>query len=267
MTTLVGLRRIGAAASVCVVLAAASSAGATQVFFGTFNGVNGGASGMNLLGGETDFGKFGEIGGGAVDLFHSGDGGVTCGAGITSCLSLESSDGHYGEIRTINAAAAMHGSDFSVKSGATVTLSFELSGNQRGPTPTSTDKWNAGFDFNGDIVNLGPVTRGGAWSGTFDPPLTGGVTAGGFPIAAGTGFQVYTMSFVAPQDMHFIGIIKGGPPGVFTGSDGRGPILDYMAVDITPLGGVPEPATWAMMLLGFGSLGAALRRRRRAVYA
>ena len=27
-------------------------------------------------------------------------------------------------------------------------------------------------------------------------------------------------------------------------------------------GGVPEPATWAMLLMGFGGLGAALRRRR-----
>lgn len=29
------------------------------------------------------------------------------------------------------------------------------------------------------------------------------------------------------------------------------------------LGGVPEPATWALMILGFGAVGAQLRRRRR----
>jgi hypothetical protein len=32
-----------------------------------------------------------------------------------------------------------------------------------------------------------------------------------------------------------------------------------------PTAGVPEPATWAMMLGGFGLLGAASRRRSRAV--
>ena len=32
-------------------------------------------------------------------------------------------------------------------------------------------------------------------------------------------------------------------------------------------GGVPEPATWAMMLLGFGGMGAILRRRRQAALA
>lgn len=29
-------------------------------------------------------------------------------------------------------------------------------------------------------------------------------------------------------------------------------------------GGVPEPSTWAMMLVGFGGIGAAMRRRRRS---
>lgn len=30
-----------------------------------------------------------------------------------------------------------------------------------------------------------------------------------------------------------------------------------------PVGGVPEPATWAMMLIGFGAIGVTMRRRRR----
>ena len=38
-------------------------------------------------------------------------------------------------------------------------------------------------------------------------------------------------------------------------------------VSIFASGGVPEPATWAMMLVGFGTLGAALRRRRAMVAA
>jgi hypothetical protein len=31
---------------------------------------------------------------------------------------------------------------------------------------------------------------------------------------------------------------------------------------IVPTGGVPEPTTWALMIMGFGSIGAMLRRRR-----
>ncbi|MDO6415950.1 PEPxxWA-CTERM sorting domain-containing protein [Sphingomonas sp. BIUV-7] len=34
-----------------------------------------------------------------------------------------------------------------------------------------------------------------------------------------------------------------------------------------PAGSVPESATWAMMLLGFGTIGAALRRQRHAATA
>jgi len=35
-------------------------------------------------------------------------------------------------------------------------------------------------------------------------------------------------------------------------------------VQINPTGGVPEPAGWALMIVGFGSAGAMLRRRRAA---
>jgi hypothetical protein len=36
-----------------------------------------------------------------------------------------------------------------------------------------------------------------------------------------------------------------------------------ITVDVNGVGGVPEPATWAMLLLGMGGVGAAMRSRRR----
>ena len=47
------------------------------------------------------------------------------------------------------------------------------------------------------------------------------------------------------------------------GSTGNSFEFDNLAAGVA--GAVPEPATWAMMLLGFGALGATLRRRRAAV--
>lgn len=42
---------------------------------------------------------------------------------------------------------------------------------------------------------------------------------------------------------------------------------EYTAPSSNPGGAVPEPATWAQMLLGFGIAGVAVRRRRRALAA
>jgi hypothetical protein len=44
-------------------------------------------------------------------------------------------------------------------------------------------------------------------------------------------------------------------------------MIDDISVTRSATGAVPEPATWAMMLLGFGGLGAILRRQRRTALA
>lgn len=38
-------------------------------------------------------------------------------------------------------------------------------------------------------------------------------------------------------------------------------------ISVTPAGLVPEPATWAMMIIGFGAVGSAMRKRRAEVPA
>lgn len=56
--------------------------------------------------------------------------------------------------------------------------------------------------------------------------------------------------------------ISGGTP---SGLPGGG---NYFALDnlsVGPAGGVPEPAVWMMMIVGFGLAGASLRQRRMAV--
>jgi len=67
------------------------------------------------------------------------------------------------------------------------------------------------------------------------------------------------------QTFYFMGIdrlefsIVDVPPGAFPGSG------DYFAVDDLVINShaVPEPATWTMLIAGFGAMGGALRRRQR----
>lgn len=56
----------------------------------------------------------------------------------------------------------------------------------------------------------------------------------------------------------------GLTPGTYVYNFGTGASADSFTVQIGPLAAaVPEPGTWAMMLLGFGGMGVALRRRRQ----
>ncbi|WP_394762373.1 PEPxxWA-CTERM sorting domain-containing protein [Phenylobacterium sp.] len=68
-----------------------------------------------------------------------------------------------------------------------------------------------------------------------------------------TAFSI-TSGFVAGTNtLDFIVYNSGGPTGLRVEMAGTARGL---------AGGVPEPASWALMMLGFGGLGAVLRRRR-----
>ena len=75
---------------------------------------------------------------------------------------------------------------------------------------------------------------------------------GTFLVTGGTGYfhrAGGSFSEVGPLDFRTQG--RGIAIGAFTGK------LDV----------VPEPATWAMLVTGFGVVGAAARRRRQTVFA
>ena len=68
--------------------------------------------------------------------------------------------------------------------------------------------------------------------------------------------SIGTASFTGSpfQSVSFIGGSTGFPNSVY---------YDNFVATVT--GAVPEPATWAMMLIGFGAIGVAMRRRRKLV--
>lgn len=263
MSVHVRLRRIGAAIFACATLSAmAAPAQAARIFFGSFNGDYGGATVQNINGADNELtSPLGIIGGGHIDLIKSGDLGVNCGAGFTSCISLEASDTTFGGVRTIDRSNPMGGSQFILHAGDAVQVTFSLSGNQRSD-PATIDRFSAGVEFR-DVVDLAELSRAGFWTPrTIDPPATFGIMFSNVPIASSQDFQLYTLNFVSPIDTSFFFQIKAGAGITECCGDGLGPILNYVAVDVTPAGAAPEPAAWALMLGGFGLAGGMLRRRR-----
>lgn len=91
----------------------------------------------------------------------------------------------------------------------------------------------------------------------------GGTVSGGplGSLGAGNLSQTFTTSInlIAGQFVGF-GI---NPAGNFS-NDSIG--VNFTLSDVAP-GGVPEPAEWAMLLTGFGALGAVTRRRRARISA
>ena len=82
----------------------------------------------------------------------------------------------------------------------------------------------------------------------------------------------YTVSFDLRETSGFANFQRLSTNGDVTDDNGDGVNLVVYAGQTAPVlsgnsGGVPEPASWALMISGFGLAGTALRRRRVAVAA
>jgi hypothetical protein len=69
-------------------------------------------------------------------------------------------------------------------------------------------------------------------------------------------FGFLTADGEAILNLHYY-FLTGGDPG------GTANSIRQVRINLAENGAVPEPATWAMMLLGFGAVGAAMRRSRK----
>lgn len=124
--------------------------------------------------------------------------------------------------------------------GQTYTLSFNWAGAQQtGFDGATTEKWYYGLydQFQNQTNTINNANHGF------------------------TGWQSQTYSFVATQTSDTLYFLAQGTPS------GQPPFSLLDSVSLTGAYGTvstaPEPGTWAMMLLGFGTVGASLRRRRQ----
>ena len=154
--------------------------------------------------------------------------------------------------------ATLRTDTFTFEAGDVITLSFQLAGSQR--RGAGTEQWDFGFQTTGrnisflNIQQVGPLQLGPGGSA-----LGPAIGAGDSALAYDSPWTQYSLSFLAGNSGSFTAYIAT------TSHDNVGPLVDDILLTRTPTAAAPEPATWAIMLLGFGGMGAMLRRRRAAL--
>ena len=114
------------------------------------------------------------------------------------------------------------------------------------------DKEDAGFSF------AAPVVFDGAFFSGYDfAPVHFVLKLGGLTVA--------TSATLAPSDTPTF--LSSGYSGLVDEVRVLTPFPDFFVMDDVTFNSVPEPATWTLMIAGFGLVGAVLRRRRGVAHA
>lgn len=138
----------------------------------------------------------------------------------------------------------------------------------------------ANGSFSGTFGNT--AISAGAFSDTFNFTMPTGVAAGTISsnfstdqlnnidftavTLNGTAFSVGSTGQTEFRSLNSLPVTSGTQTLVVSGSSG-GNASYSGTLAFTPTVAVPEPATWAMMITGFGGVGALLRRKRLAATA
>jgi hypothetical protein len=143
--------------------------------------------------------------------------------------------------------------EIAFSAGERIFVSFDVSGNQR----------NDGLDYFFHLIAFSPridIQDFEILSGYSPLGIQGsyanndGIAFSGQPLAGGSPYKTYRYAFTP------LGAGTLNLQFATSSYDNIGPILDNVLV--TQGGAVPEPATWAMLIAGFGLVGFAARRRR-----
>jgi hypothetical protein len=141
--------------------------------------------------------------------------------------------------------------------------------------------WAAGNGYN-DCIG-GCVTTGSYGAGALEVALSSGYEMVGLYVGQATPYSLSVNFYDASNVLLGTVLASGASDGVtFAGWQSVGnPIASVRIVNPTEndfviaaqsglfqlVAGVPEPGTWAMMLLGFGAIGVAMRRQKKATQA
>jgi len=162
---------------------------------------------------------------------------------ITVSFTVDGVMGRTGTALDANSYGEMAGSFIFGPSTDQNSASFDLKNNAT--TNFATEAFLGGSDSSGWSTNAANTAY--TYTETYD--LQG--ASGAFPV------NVSTNLFCGDGELcNYSAQIGISGPADFSYTSASG-------VFLTPTGAVPEPATWALMLAGFGGLGVAIRARRR----
>lgn len=232
-------------------------------------------NGLNTLSAAATAG-FDKLGVKTAGSFTGETNGFTYHAGEAAAYSTDSLLLPGSGAGTIQFGFSIDGSAMSVGNSQTfIYLNYELGS---GPIYTA---FNAITSYGTSSVTNPTGVSPMAGFTTTGANLSGSGTAYSFahPITLGTSLDLSLGLFAASYPGSFTGVANNdffstakisritildatGHPIDFSIKGASGTIYDATGAHLPTMGGVPEPGTWAMMLVGLGGLGAVLRRRR-----
>jgi hypothetical protein len=125
----------------------------------------------------------------------------------------------------------------------------------------ATSSLSTTFTTSGGTLDLSWLNAGRPYFGCCNGDQTYSVEINGTQV--GSNFSTLSGESFTPESLTLVGLSKGSYTLTFQGLANADETSFIDNVSITT-SAVPEPAAWAVMLVGFGVVGAAMRTQRRA---